>query len=179
MTDGPGRDRRIIMAGYAGIAGTKHLIEQEGPSLAERFPASWLEDAVRAADIFSSVNAEKIAHETACAFVVRSGAGGVLASLWELSTLTGAGIDIDLRAIPIRQETIEICELLDLDPYHLDSTGVLLAVCDRPWVLQAAMAEEDIPCSVIGKLTDNHDKLIRSAGRISCLNRPRSAGKGV
>ena len=32
---------------------------------------------------------------------------------------SGVGLEIDLKKIPIRQETIEICEFFDLNPYKL------------------------------------------------------------
>ena len=35
-------------------------------------------------------------------------------------------MDVDLRRIPIRQETIEVCERLDVDPYKLEAKGSVL-----------------------------------------------------
>ena len=44
---------------------------------------------------------------------------------------SGVGLEIDLKKIPIRQETIEICEFFDLNPYKLLSGGsLLLAAAD-------------------------------------------------
>lgn len=54
------------------------------------------------------------------------GTGGVLAGLWKMAEAGETGIQADLRKIPVRQETIEICERFDLNPYRLFSEGALL-----------------------------------------------------
>ena len=42
--------------------------------------------------------------------------GGIYGALWELAEASGIGLVIDLKAIPIRQETVEICEYYRLNP---------------------------------------------------------------
>ena len=49
--------------------------------------------------------------------------GGVFGALWEMAEASGVGLEIDLKKIPIRQETIEICEFFNLNPYQLISSG--------------------------------------------------------
>ena len=36
--------------------------------------------------------------------------GGIFGALWELAEASGVGLEIELKKIPIRQETVEICE---------------------------------------------------------------------
>ena len=57
--------------------------------------------------------------------------GGILSGLWKMAEASGVGMDVDLRRIPIRQETIEVCERLDVDPYKLESEGTVLLAPDR------------------------------------------------
>lgn len=38
--------------------------------------------------------------------------GGIFGALWEMGAASGVGIVADLDKIPIRQETIELCEVL-------------------------------------------------------------------
>ena len=45
------------------------------------------------------------------------GEGGFLSALWKMAEASGAGLSADLRSVPIRQETIEICEIFDVNPY--------------------------------------------------------------
>ena len=43
---------------------------------------------------------------------------------------SGVGLDIDLKKIPIRQETVEVCEALGLNPYILMSSGSMMIAAD-------------------------------------------------
>ena len=36
--------------------------------------------------------------------------GGIFGALWEMAEASGVGLEIDLKKIPIRQETVEVCE---------------------------------------------------------------------
>ena len=54
------------------------------------------------------------------------GEGGFLAALWKIAEASGVGLSADIRSVPIRQETIEICEIFDVNPYKLLSGGSIL-----------------------------------------------------
>ena len=54
------------------------------------------------------------------------GRDGFFAALWALNELCGCGCDIDLEAVPVRQETIEFCEYFGADPYGEDSSGAVM-----------------------------------------------------
>ena len=47
------------------------------------------------------------------------------AALWKLAEAAGAGLTVEQQSIPVRQETIEICELLDVSPYLMQSGAYL------------------------------------------------------
>ena len=57
--------------------------------------------------------------------------GGVFGALWEMGSGSGVGLDIDLKAIPIRQETVEVCEVLGLNPYILMSSGSMMIAAKK------------------------------------------------
>ena len=86
--------------------------------------------------------------------------GGVFAGLWQLAEKNGVGIEVDLKSIPVRQETIEVCEFFDINPYKLRSDGSLLIVTDKPEELIKELAAKDIAATLIGRVTDGHDKVI-------------------
>ncbi len=58
-----------------------------------------------------------------------AGEGGVYAALWKFLREKRLGASFSQRAIPIKQQTIELCESFELDPYRLESygTAVLLS----------------------------------------------------
>ena len=40
--------------------------------------------------------------------------GGIFAALWEMAAAKNVGLSVDLKNIPIRQHTIEVCEYFNL-----------------------------------------------------------------
>ena len=86
--------------------------------------------------------------------------GGVFGALWELAESAGVGLEIDLKKIPIRQETIEICEFFDLNPYKLLSGGSLLIATEDGNGLVMELEKADIPAVIIGKATDTNDRVL-------------------
>ena len=100
------------------------------------------------------------------------GEGGVLAALWRLSAAAGSGIRVDMKRLPILQETVEVCECFHLNPYQLASAGSFLMVTEKAEALCQRLAEQGIPASIIGQITDNNDKIIQNGEEIRYIDRP-------
>ena len=88
--------------------------------------------------------------------------GGIFGALWEMGAASGVGIVADLDKIPIRQETIELCEVFDINPYLLISSGCMLIGCENGNLLVERLQEAGIPAAVIGRATEGNDRVIRS-----------------
>ncbi len=54
------------------------------------------------------------------------GEGGFLSALWKMAEASEVGLEADFRKVPIRQETIEVCEIFALNPYKLQADGAVL-----------------------------------------------------
>ncbi len=52
--------------------------------------------------------------------------GGIFAGLWEMAEGAGVGLTIDMKKLPLRQETVEVCEYCNVNPYELRSGGSLI-----------------------------------------------------
>lgn len=100
--------------------------------------------------------------------------GGIFAALWELAEQAGVGLEINLKNIPVRQETIEVCEVLELNPYELYGAGALLIVCDHGLEMIRQLEKENIPAAVIGKITDEKGKVVINEEERRFLDRPKS-----
>lgn len=100
------------------------------------------------------------------------GRDGFFAALWALNELCGCGCDIDLEAVPVRQETIEFCEYFGADPYGEDSSGAVMLAAEEGETLLAGLLEEGVPASRIGFQTKRRAGVIRCRGRVRCLDRP-------
>ena len=102
--------------------------------------------------------------DTAVAFGVtalyNAGKKGVFGALWELGEASGVGIQVELKKIPVRQETIEVCEFIDCNPYLIASDGVLLAGAHEGARLVEAYRLAGIPAAVIGTVTGGNDRVV-------------------
>ena len=84
------------------------------------------------------------------------------------------GIEVDLKKIPVRQETIEICEVLGVNPYELYGAGALLIVSDKGNQLLHELEKEQIPATIIGKITEENGKVILNGEEVRFLDRPKN-----
>ena len=100
--------------------------------------------------------------------------GGIFSALWELAEKGNVGIEVDLKKIPIRQETIEICEVLGVNPYELYGAGALLIVSDKGNQLLHELEKQQIPAAIIGKITGENGKVILNGEEIRYLDRPKN-----
>lgn len=85
--------------------------------------------------------------------------GGLATTLNEFAKQSKVGIDIDERALPVREEVKAACEMLGLDPLYVANEGKLVAICspeDAPRLLEA-MREHPLGknAAIIGEVRDD------------------------
>lgn len=157
----------IVVSGFAGMLGTNRLIEEKSKVLKGRFVASFLDDALYKKESLAIETVSQIVRDNNlikdCNICYSHDAseGGIYHALWELGEWVNKGMLIDNKAIPIRQETIEVCETLDLNPYMIDGTGSVIFVCEKATPIVDALNAAGIPASVIGHITDAKERLVR------------------
>lgn len=175
----PGQD--LIMAGLAGLAGTREIACLHKEKLDRRFSPVFLEEQLSGQE-----EEEKAFGQVVCGGAARPvlereisaweavGEGGVLAALWNLSGVFNAGIEFDLRRIPIRQATVEICELYGLNPYRLRSGGGFVAAADNGGRAVRALEAAGIPAAVIGSVIPGTARRMSHGGESAgFLERPQ------
>lgn len=104
-----------------------------------------------------------------CIFYMKK---GFLQTLWEAARSTGMGMEIDLNAVPIRQESVEICEFFFVNPYETRSGGSFLIVTPYERAVRAAFSKQGIDSRVVGVMTEKKEMLLSHNGVCSNLNRP-------
>lgn len=100
--------------------------------------------------------------------------GGIFAALWKLCEQTGQGMEVMTDQIPIRQETVEICDRCGVNPYELLSSGCLLIAAPPQLGINLAKAADarGIIFTKIGTVCRGRDRLLRSGEEIRCLDKP-------
>ena len=137
----------LVVAGYAGLAGTVKLAEAAKEELSRWFSDEYMEEIADAAPL-CPVSPE-FWRSCGAAEWEPAGEGGILTAIWNLTGAYETGVEFYLRQIPMRQETVEVCERLELNPYRLYSWGCVLLTADNGGQLVRILAEKHIPAQVI------------------------------
>lgn len=163
----------LVVTDYVGLEGTILLAKNGKKSLLTRYPEKLIEDAVNFSHYLTLLPEAAHAVMSGVCMMHDIARGGIFGALWELAMAAGAGLDVDLKKIPIRQETVEICNHFAVNPYELLSGGSLLMVVEDGNLVVDSLEEIGIPAAVIGHLTNGNDKIIRNGEDVRFLDRPK------
>lgn len=154
----PGQD--VVVSKWIGLEGTVRIAKEYKEELLTRYPVRMLDEAIEFEQLLSIVPEAATALKSGVCGMHDVSQGGIFAALWEMAQKAGVGLEIDLKKLPVRQETIEICEFFDLNPYELLSGGSLLMTAEDGTGLVAALEREGIPAVIVGKTTDGNDRVL-------------------
>lgn len=168
----PGMD--ILLTKWIGIEGTAILAKEKEEELRSRYSQPFI-DRAKALDQYISVLPE-------AATAVKSGVaamhdvteGGIFGALWEIAEASGVGLEIDLKKIPLKQETVEICEYFGINPYGLISSGSMLMAAKDGNGLVMELEKAGIPAAVIGKATAGNDRVLLNEDERRFLEPPKT-----
>lgn len=165
-------EQDLVVAGYAGLAGTIIILQERQQELEQYFTKSYLNQILRCQTAAEDKNLGYWKHfgATECE---PSGQGGILKTLWDLSGAYETGIQFSLRQIPVKQATIEICERMELNPYRLYSRSCYLLVSDHGGQTVDALEQVGIPAKVIGKVNRGIAREILGGESTGYLDRPQ------
>lgn len=168
----PGKGMDLVMTKWAGASGTTDLIVKGKEELQQRFGKDFLERAEGYGRDINCLPGAAIAWENGAAALHNVSAGGIFGALWELGEQCGTGLEVDLKKIPIRQETVEICEYYDENPYMIASEGALLIVASSGSRLVRQFEEAGIVAAVIGQIREDQDRIVKNGEEIRFLVPP-------
>lgn len=151
----------IVMTKWMGISGTSILAKEKMDQLTTRLPSYYVKEAAgldqfvsiaREAQIAIEQDGTKLMHDVA--------GGGIFAAIWEICGAFSGGCKVDLNNIPVLQETIEVAEFFDINPYRLRGDGSLLILSSNGSNLVQKLREAEINATIIGHTCNNLDRLI-------------------
>ena len=167
----PGQD--IVISKWIGLEGTSLLAHRYREELLSRFPASLVDEAACFDRYLSVLPEAAAAVEFGVCVMHDVSEGGIFAALWELAEAAGVGLTVDIKKLPLRQETVEICEYCNVNPYELLSGGSLIMTAEDGFGLAAWLKERQIPAIVVGKITDSNDRLLLNGDEVRYMDRPK------
>lgn len=168
----PGQD--VVMTKWAGLEGTAILAKDQQDKLLTRYTRGFLGGAVDMMNHISILKEARIAKDYEVTSMHDVTEGGIYGALWEIAAASNVGLEVDLKKIPLRQETVEICEFFDLNPYLLISSGCLLMGTFHGNALVSALEREGIPAAIVGTVTKGNERIVFNEEERRFLEPPKS-----
>ena len=164
----------LVVAGTIAGSAAARLAADQREQLLECFSEGFLNDTVKIGEERNLPEAVKIAAENGVCQMKAVSRGGIFGALWEMAEPATVGLDVELKRIPICQETIEICEYFSLNPYQMFCTDTLLAAAPDGAQLVRKFAGAQIPAAVIGRTTKGKERILRNGEEIRYLDKPQT-----
>ena len=168
----PGYD--IVMTNAAALEATAILAYEEEEELKTRFTSLYIDKAKEFAKELSVEKEAYIAVKNGVKAMHDMSDTGVFGALWELGEAGNCGVEVNLKKINMRQETIELTNHLGINPYIIPSSGSLLMVTSDGLGLIHELEKEGICACVIGKITEGHDRVIINEDERRYLEPPKN-----
>ena len=165
-------DQDIVITGYIGVEGMLRIIREKEEELSKRFVPAFINQIKNFDKTLFSLKELSIAKEHHVSAMHQITDGGVMAALWNVAESSGTGLEVRMKDIPIKQETIEVCEYFHLNPYQMTSAGSILMITDHGNELAEKLQKEGIPAVVVGKTTDTNERILWSHSEKRYLDRP-------
>lgn len=162
----------IILCGYAGLEGMLRILAEREKELGKRFVPVFIKQMKALKENILGLGAIAAAQEAGAAAIHQIGSGGIFAALWELAEASGIGMEVELSKISVRQETVEVCEYYNLNPYQMTSTGSFLITAENGDALVKALEGVGARASKLGVATDGNARVITSGEEQRYLDRP-------
>lgn len=163
----------IVVCGYAGTAGSTIIYDKMRDELRERFSDVFLSEIEKMEECYSIVNEAAVAVNSGAAAMHDAGRGGITKALLEFAQTADVGMDVDMNMIPIKQQTVELCEYFNINPYEMLSTGALIIASENGSRLVSELSHRGYTASVVGKTTDSNDRVFYRNGERAFIAPPR------
>ncbi len=167
----PGDD--ILTSKWIGLEGTSIIAKEKEAELLQRYPMELVRTAQEFDRYLSVLPEADVAVLSGVSAMHDVTEGGIFGALWEMAESSGVGLEIDLRKIPLKQETIEVCEFFHINPYELISSGCMLMASPDGNTLVRELEKAGVHAVVIGKATTGNDRILLNEEERRFLEPPK------
>ena len=162
----------IVLLKWIGLEGTFRAMREKEEELSKRFVPTFLNQIRKMETELFSADAISVAKEHGATAMQQITSGGILATLWEMAEASNVGMEVELKQMAIRQETVEVCEFCHLNPYQLTSAGSVLIFTKRGEELVQKYEELGIQATLLGRTTADSARVILGGEEKRFLDRP-------
>ena len=164
----------LVVTKWVGLEGTSILAKDYEEFLKQRFSQEFLEKAKKFDGYLSVLPEAKVACSCGVTAMHDVTEGGIFGALWEMAESSNVGLEIDLKSIPIKQETIEISEVFGINPYQLISSGSMLIATENAMLLTSELKKAGIFSVVVGKVTEGNERVLCNGEERRFLEPPKT-----
>lgn len=163
----------IIVTGYAGLEGTGILSRLYKDYLITKLPSEIIDMGKNMLKSISVVDVGMLAGQFGVNAMHDATEGGILGAIWEVAVASNKGMYIYEENIPIKEETLKICNALNINPYRLISSGCMIIACSNGIGLCDLLNKNGISANIVGKITEDN-KMISAGGIEFVVDPPES-----
>lgn len=167
-------DQDLVVTKWIGLEATTIIAKEKEAELAARFSPKLIRIAKEFDQYLSVIPESRIAVEHGISAMHDITEGGIFGALWEMASGADLGVEIDLKKIPIRQETVEVCEFFNVNPYLIMSSGSMLIATKDGNGLVRRLEAAGIHAAVIGRTNNSNDRIIRNGEDVRYLDKPQT-----
>ncbi|MFA7533732.1 MAG: AIR synthase family protein [Tissierellaceae bacterium] len=167
---------KILITKYAGIEGTSILAKELEEKLKGLLGEEKLKEAKNMSSMLSVVKEGIICGNIGVKYMHDITEGGVFGAVWEASKAIGKGVKIVEAAIPVKDFTREIADILEIDVYRLISSGSMIVITgeEKADKIQDVLSENNIKSTIIGEVVGEKVLLDKGGGTIVEIDAPGS-----
>ena len=162
----------IVLTKWIGLEGMLRIVREKGEELSQRFVPAFMTQVNALEENLFADRELKLAKEFGVSAMCQITDGGILAALLNMAQASGVGVEVDLKKIAVKQETIEICEYFQLNPYQMTSAGSVLFMTDNGKELTDLLLRKGIQAEVIGRSTADRERVIYNQEEKRYIDRP-------
>ena len=172
----------IIVYGYAALPATEDMLSAEYSRIAEKTGKVYAdrvkhnaESCIKVLAAYEDAVLSALKKDDTDTVIWQCGDYGVFGALWHMTAASHIGMHLDVGLVPLRQESIELFNMFDLNPYRAKSSGcmILTSPCGARTVeIIKRVTENKEPCVIAGYTLKGKEKLLINRDEIQYLTRP-------
>lgn len=180
----------VLVTGHVASETLSRLFEEKKEEIRKRFPHFFIENMLKRLEADGLAHApepgrsaeERLAALTQDTTVRKQygilavrpiGDEGFFSALWHSLEEIGAGCEVWLERVPVYQETIEICDLFDINPFEAPSGGCGIITCRRGAELAWFLESQGVGSAPVGVILPPPARRIEEGDHTRFLDRPR------
>ena len=163
----------VVLTKWIGLEGMLRIASEKKEELEKRFVPAFMKQIINQEQELFALEEIACAKELGVSAMHQVGSGGILAALWDLAEAAEVGLEIQMKDIAIKQETIEVCEYFRLNPYQLTSTGSILITANSGETVVAKLRSKGIQATIIGRTTSEKERVILGGEEKRFIDRPQ------